>query len=187
MKKFQNTRNKLKVEKILKEQLWQYVTIIAIVSLFAWLFNKPFETVLFCISHLVLRPIFEKQYHCATTALCLFTTLTIAMLGIYTCLPISISLLSSIPIATFVCWVGYIAQDRIDLHKILKPNLKTMEQCDFERFCNQMKLTKEEMQIANILFRTDLKGSQLYNAIGYSKRQTIRIKKKIINKLNVTP
>ena len=72
---------------------------------------------MFCIAHIVVRRVFDKQYRCGTTSMCTSLTLTIAFFGIATILPVAISLLSTIPICCFISWVGYIAQDRIDLLK----------------------------------------------------------------------
>lgn len=179
-----NLKTKLRIEKFFKDELWQHLIVVAFIFTFSWILNKPFEAIMFCVAHLVLRPIFEKQYHCGTTYLCLFTTLTIATMGIYNALPISISLLSSLPVASFICWFGYIMQDRIDLQHKLSPNLKTMTLEEFENFCKLKNLTNDEVQIAKKIIRDELKGYNLYKAIGYSKPQTARIRKKIFTKLN---
>ena len=109
--------NKAKLKFFFKHQLWQHLLVVAFVSFCAWIFYKPCEAVMFCIAHIVVRKHFDKQYHCGTTALCTITTLTIAFFGIATILPVTISLLSTIPISCFISWVGYIAQDRIDIIK----------------------------------------------------------------------
>ena len=109
--------NKAKLKFFFKHQLWQHLLVVAFVSFCAWIFYKPFEAVMFCIAHIVVRKHFDKQYHCGTTALCTITTLTIAFFGIASILPVAISLLSTVPICCFISWVGYIAQDRIDLLK----------------------------------------------------------------------
>lgn len=109
--------NKVKLKNFIKKQLGQYLLVIAFVSFCAWLFDKPFESVMFCIAHIVVRRVFDKQYHCGTTSMCTSLTLTIAFFGIASILPVAISLLSTIPISCFISWVGYIAQDRIDLLK----------------------------------------------------------------------
>lgn len=119
----------LKIEKFFKEQLWQHIIVVAFVCFCAWLFNKPFEAILFSISHLVIRPKFDSQYHCGKTATCLMTTCGVAYLGISKTLPMSISLLSAIPVSFVICWVGYLVQYRIDLineNKILEKELDTL-------------------------------------------------------------
>lgn len=95
---------------------------------------------MFCISHIVIRKYFDKQYHCGTTALCLFTTLSIIFLGIAQALPIAISLLSTIPVSFFVCWVGYLAQYKIDL---LKHNKELKRELDN---LNLYKMTESELR-----------------------------------------
>lgn len=74
---------KLRLEKFIKEELWQHIIVVAFVFLFAYIFDKYIEAIIFYISHIVIRLYFDKQYHCGTTALCLFTTLTIIFLGIW--------------------------------------------------------------------------------------------------------
>lgn len=176
-------KTKLRIEKFFKDELWQHLIVVAFIFTFSWILNKPYESIMFCIAHLILRPIFEKQYHCGTTYLCLFTTLTIATIGIYNALPISISLLSSLPVASFICWFGYIMQDRIDLKHKLSPNLKSMPLDEFVSFCKLKNLTIDEIEIAKKIIRDELKGENLYNSINYCKRQIIRIRKNIFKKL----
>jgi hypothetical protein len=191
MKNLLNTSNKLKLEKFFKDELWQLLIVVAFIFMISWLFDKPYEGIMFSIAHVVLRPIYKKQYHCEFTYYCLFTTFSIVTFGIYNCLPTTISLLSSLPIASLICWVGYVVQDRIDLINKLKPNLKTITLEEFENICKLNNLTIDEVKIAKYIIRDELKGDNLHRTIGYSKRQTIRIRKKIYTKLkygtNMTP
>ena len=135
-----NIKRKLKIEKFFKEQLWQFTIVIAFVCFCAWIFNKPFEAFMFCVGHIVIRKHFDKQYHCGTTAICIFTTLTIAFLGIASSLPIAISLLSTIPITCFICWVGYLVQYKIDLLKYNRELKKQLEDIDL------YKMSEEELR-----------------------------------------
>ena len=176
-------KTKLRFEKFFVDELWQHLIVVAFIFTFSWILSKPYEAIMFCIAHLVLRPIFEKQYHCGTTYYCLFTTLTIATLGIYNALPITISLLSSLPVACVICWFGYIMQDRLDLINKLSPNLKSISIEEFEGICKIKGLTNDEIKIAKYIIRDELKGENLYNTIGYSKSQTLRIRKRILTKL----
>lgn len=112
--KTNRTLFKLKIEKFLKEQLWQFTVVIAFVFICAWLFNKYIEATMFCVAHIVIRKHFDKQYHCGTTATCMFTTLSVAFFGILYTFPLALSLLSTIPICYLISWVGYVVQDRID-------------------------------------------------------------------------
>ena len=110
----------LKIEKFFKEALWQILIVSAFIFFYAWIFDKYIEAILFCVSHTVIRMIFDKQYHCGKTAVCLVTTLSVGFFGILYTLPMAISLLSTIPICFFISWVGYIAQDRLDCYKTIK-------------------------------------------------------------------
>ena len=112
--KINKVKLKLKLEKFLKYELWQYTLVIAFVFLCGWLFDKIIQAVMFSVAHIVIRKYFDKQYHCGTTATCMFTTLSIAFFGIMYTFPLTLSLLSTIPICFLICWVGYVVQDRID-------------------------------------------------------------------------
>lgn len=118
------TSFKLKIEKFFTEQLWQLLIVIAFLFISAFIFNKYVESILFCISHTFIRNAFKKQYHCGTTALCLSFTLGIGWIGITTSLPLEVSSLSSVPICFIIAFLGFIAQDRIDII-ILTKGLET--------------------------------------------------------------
>ena len=117
---------KYRIIKFLKKELWQHLIVIAFVSFCAWLFSKPIEAILFCTSHIVIRIYFDKQYHCRhenksiAIFMCLTLTYTIAFFGIASCLPLSISLLSTIFVAYLICWAGYVVQDRLDYKVVYK-------------------------------------------------------------------
>lgn len=155
-----------------------------------WLFDKYIIAIHFSISHFFIRPKFDKQFHCrhrkrsVATAMCLSLTCILTFFSVALILPLNISLLSVLPVTYFICWFGYIAQDRLDLLNQLKPNIYQLNEEEFINFCLRKELTNEEIEIAKIIFRKGLKGEELYKAIGYCKRQTIRIRQKIINKLN---
>ena len=112
--KTNKTRLKLRFEKFLKEELWQYTLVIAFVFTCAWLFDKYVEAVMFCVAHIVIRKYFDKQYHSGSIAVCMFITLSVVFFGVAYALPTAISLLSTIPMCFLISWVGYVTQDRID-------------------------------------------------------------------------
>ena len=177
---------KLRIEKFIIEELWQHLLVAAIVFTSAWLFNKYSEAVMFCISHTVIRKYFDKQYHCGTTALCLFTTLSIAFFGIASCLPVALSLLSTVPVCFGISWVGYIAQDRIDLAlSVQNRAVKKMSEQELRTYCRECGLDDidEEIVVQRIIHHR--KGKDLYDKIGYSKPQMIRREKRIEHKLNI--
>ena len=148
--KINKIRIKLKLEKFLKEELWQYTLVIAFVFICAWIFNKYIEAILFCIAHIVIRKYFDKQYHSGSIAICIFITLSVTFFGILYTFPLTLSLLSTIPICFLISWVGYIAQDRIDNirnNKILQNELDSilLRIKEYER-TDLYKMTKNELR-----------------------------------------
>lgn len=114
------------IKSFIKEQLWQHIFMVAFVLFCGILFNKIIISILFYPSHYVIRSRFEKQYHCKHSKrgiailMCLWLSCTISFFAIMAILPLTVSLLSTIPVCYFIGWVGYIAQDRIDCKIRLK-------------------------------------------------------------------
>lgn len=199
--KLNKTRIKLKIEKFFIQDLWQYLLVFASVALCSWIFNRWIEGVMFCISHTCVRNAFNKQFHFDSVAYCLSLTLAIIWFAIPASLPINISLLSSIPIAFIISFIGYIVQDRIDLMKELKEldaystrlvmqlaqkaekhkDIYAMSEDELYQHCRDCGLGEEDCRIAYFVVIERLQGKELYSAIGYSERQTKRKRKKILD------
>lgn len=115
-----------KILSFIKEQLWQHILMFAFVVLCGVIFEKIIVSILYYISHYVIRSKFEKQYHCkhskrgVAILMCLWLSCTISFFAIIAILPLRLSLLSTIPVCYFIGWLGYIAQDRIDCRVRLK-------------------------------------------------------------------
>ena len=182
---------KIKIEDFIKKELWQYLIVVAFLFICGWLFDKYILAANLAISHFFMRPKFDKQFHCrhnnrkVAKTLCLILTCTLIFFSVAMVLPLSVSLLSALPVTYLICWFGYIAQDRLDLLSKLKPNIYQLNNNEFVDFCLSKGLTNDEIQIATLIFRKRLKGEILYKNAGYSKRQVIRIKKKIVKKFNM--
>lgn len=153
---------------------------------------------MFCIAHICIRNAFDKQFHFNSTALCLSLTMVIIWFSIPITMPIATSLLSSIPIAFLICFIGFIAQDRVDLfievkriedyanELVLKLNHKdiyAMNEDELYKHCRNCGLSEEDCKIAYLIVIERLKGKELYQAINYSERHTKRKRKEIINKI----
>lgn len=184
LKKIFSIETQLKIERFFTEILWQMLIVFAFIFICAWIFDKYIEAVLFCISHTVIRMIFEKQYHCGKTYLCLFLTLTIAFFGIMYTFPLALSLLSAIPICWFISWIGYVAQDRLDLKVKKERTLFQLPKDELLSLMNNSTLSLEEKDAIQYKVIDKLKGEYFYHAMGYSKRQSIRIYQSAVNKLN---
>ena len=189
---------KLSIKDFITDELWIYVIIIGSIALCSWLFNRWIEGIMFCIAHLVIRRVFNKQFHFNSTAYCLTLTLAIIWFAIPITMPLTTSLLSSIPIAFIVCFFGFIAQDRVDLlievkrldnyanGLVLKLNHKdiyAMNEDELYEHCRNCGLSDVDCKIAYFIVIERLKGKELYQAINYSERQTKRKRKEILDKI----
>lgn len=186
---------KIRTKDFIKQQLWVYLIVFASIALCSWIFDKWIEGIMFCIAHTAIRTAFDKQFHFHTTAYCLSLTLAIIWFAIPITLPIATSLLSSIPVAFLICFVGYLAQDRLDkakkirdlnrhikelLDKIMHKSIFAMSEDELYAHCRSRGLDDADCKIAYFMIIERLKGKELYEAIGYSERQTKRKRKKIL-------
>lgn len=199
MKKSKNlARIKLKIQKFFMYELWQILIVISAISLFAWLFRKPIEAVFFCISHVVIRYCFAKEYHSHYISICMCITLFVIFLGTTASLPLAVSIISSVPVAFLICWVGYIAQDRVDLllevkrlnnhvdelmKNISHKDIYSMNEDELYEHCRNCGLNEEDCKIAYLVVIERLRGKELYTTINYSERHAKRKRKQILDKI----
>lgn len=175
---------RLKAEKFIKEQLWQHILVVSIIVLFAFLLDKKIETICFCVAHFVIRPKFTKQYHSNLTHVCLFITLNIAFFGILLCLPVSISLLFAVPLAFGVVWVGYIAQDRLDLLTPKPFNTDTCTESELIARCKQLHFSDENTALAIDFFIRKTKQSIIADRLCIDEKSVTTRKRRMRKKLN---
>lgn len=187
---------KLKLKDFIRYRLWQYLIVFSSIALCSWFFDRWIEGLMLCVAHTCIRHNFNKQFHFNSTAYCLILTLSLIWFTIPITLPIGVSLLSSIPIAFIICFVGFIAQDRVDalfeikrLNKYVNELLETithkdiyaMPEKELYEHCRNCGLSEEDCRIAYFIVIERLKGRELYDAIGYSERQSKRKRTKILD------
>jgi hypothetical protein len=102
---------------------------------------------------------------------------------IYVVLPIGVSLVCSVFVSSLSCYILYLIKDYSDLKKEAEKTLQEMTDEEFKQYCRHKGLTEQQVMIAECIYRKSLKGQDLYKAIGYSCRQTQRIRKEIAEKL----
>lgn len=129
---------KINLKNFVKHQLATYILILLSISLCAWLFDRWIEAIIFVVAHICIRNSFDKQFHFNKTAYCLSLTLAIIWFAIPITLPMATSLLSSIPIAFMICFLGFVFQDRIEL----TARNKDLER-EFDSLISEMKLYKQ--------------------------------------------
>lgn len=165
---------KLAIRDFIVDELWVYAIILGSVALCSWLFNRWIEGAMLIVAHLIIRRVFDKQFHFSETAYCIMLTLGIVWFAIPMTLPISESLLSSIPIAFIICFVGYIAQDRVDLllekkaRTALTLNNITKEQVI--EICNELGYNKDKQDIAIMFFVDKLSNKQVWEILCNTQR-----------------
>ena len=173
MKKLQKaTIRQLKIEKFFKEDLWQLLIVTAFLLCYAWIFNKWIETILFSISHTIIRMYFGKQFHCGKIYKCLFLTCTIAFFGVMCIMPLSVSLLSCVPMCFFISWVGYIVQDRIDcitmLRKVSHKTIWQMDENELADYCYAKGVRGDMLEFVIMVLIYQMKYEEIGKKLGYS-------------------
>lgn len=198
MKKLNKIKLKLNFEKFFKETLWVYLLVIGSIYLCAYIFNRYIEATMFCIAHICIRISFNKQYHLNKTAYCLSLTLAIIWFSIPITMPLTISLLSSIPIAFVICFLGFLAQDRVDLihdikhlekqskeliEKLNHKDIYAMNEKELYEHCRNCGLSEEDCRLAYLIVIERLHGRELYDAMGYCERHCKRKRTQILTKI----
>ena len=171
-------KNKLKIEQFFKEQLWQHFLVLAFVCFCAWLFDKWILAPMVYISDIVVRLQFEKQYHCThskhaiAVALCMWLTCTVIFFTVAVALPLSISLLSCLPVSYFSAWIGYIAQDRLDsiatIKKLQSKTIWQMEEKELADYCFAKGIRGDMLEFVVMKVYHDMKYEEISKEPGYA-------------------
>lgn len=104
---------------IIKKRIIMYSSAVIILLCTAFLFNKWIEALCFVLAHILIRCQFKWQLHFVETEMCILVTSGVIFFGISFVLPLNFSLFSTIPIAYFISFVGYIlAENRFIRHKL---------------------------------------------------------------------
>lgn len=167
-------RLKLAIRDFIIDELWVYLIVIGSLALCSWVFNRWIEGVMFAIAHIVIRRVFDKQFHFSVTAYCLILTCAIIWFAIPITLPITASLLSSITIAFAICFFGYLAQDRVDLLKAMKDKERfDFKNCTKEQVvevCNALGYNKFKQDLAVMFFVDRLSSKEIWEILCNTQR-----------------
>lgn len=134
---------------------------VSVVAIFipALLFNKWIEGIVFFICHWLIREQFPKQYHHIIPAMCRLITSTIFFFGVSFILPLTLSLISAIPINYCIGWVGF-TKKQADTYQLKYEKLKStlekdknflVDYCTEEELimrCNKLRMRKEDIELA---------------------------------------
>lgn len=151
-KQLLSVEKRFKLRIFIKYSLWRYLLVVASTALCCYLTGKWIEGIAFCCAHIVLRYKFRFQYH--SKSHCLALTNFIIWACIPLSLPLAYSLLYSIPLAFFVCWIGNEEQEKIWLalqYRKLKNKVSELEKelseakAEEDKVFNIENCTREEM------------------------------------------
>lgn len=181
-----------------------YLFVLLCIFPVAYFTDKYIEAIFLIIAFVQLRYKFETTWHAKSTAVCLFVTIATGYLSIPRVLPIQYSLLSSVFVGFAIDFIAWYVQFAVDIieeshllteeNKALKQKIETenvdlnaMSDAEFAQYCGHKGLSAMETRVAYAVLKKKLKGQELYNEIGYSMAQSKRLRKKILEKLNVIP
>ena len=138
----------------LKNKILSLLTVIIASFIPAILLDKYLEAIFFLICHCLIRPQFNEQYHNIIPKICRNITGCVCFFGITFVLPLSISLMSAIPINYFIGWIGCTKAER-DYYK-RKCNEYKEKYCNDKeellRKCRLAKLSERDTLLAQMYF-----------------------------------
>lgn len=175
---------KIAVRDFIVDELWVYLIVFGSIAIVSWIFDKWIEGIMLCVSHTVIRALFNKQFHFNKVAYCLMLTLAVIWVAIPTTFSIEISLLSSIPIAFLISFFGFLAQDRFDymeeckklqaeLDKLIVPDVYKMSEDELRKYCIGRNLSEIQIDIVMMRIFDNLKISEICKYRHYG-RTTIK-------------
>lgn len=180
----------------------QLALVFASVFLVAFILDKYIEAFVFLVSFFTLRYKFNTTFHYENVVYCILTTILMFTMSVILSPLITVSLFGCVLFAFFDTWLLWFIQDRFEFKlqaKLLKEYSKQLEQQVAElltkinhkdiyamneqelyEHCRNCGLDDNDCKIAYFVVIERLKGKELYDAIGYSERQSKRKRTKIL-------
>lgn len=167
----------------------QYLLVLVVLCLTAWVTNKWVESISFAVSFLVLRYAFEDKYtktfHCQTTLKCMVLTNSIILVFIPITIPISQSVFGGVISAFGVNYITHLLSssyariaERQELQRLQQEktlvDIRSLSEPDLRLYCKAHGLDDIDTEIVVQRLIYHLRGNALYEKIGYSKPQMIR-------------
>lgn len=158
--------------------------------------GKWLEGATFFVCHWLIREQFPKQYHHVVPAMCRLITSIVFFFGASFVLPLSLSLISAIPINYFIGWIGFTKKQADDFevkYLRLKEKLEakkpfSTETCTKEELierCKELHLSEENINLAIDFFINKTKQSEIADSLCVDEPsirvRKLRLKKKLNN------
>lgn len=179
----------------IKNDILGYSTAIIASLIPAIIFSKYLEAFIFVICHTLIRPQFKRQYHHIIPSMCRLITGVIAFLGISFVLQKQLSILSAICINYLIAWVGCLkaTSDYYEVkYKELKYNIRKQKRfntdtCTKDELvarCNELKFSKDKINLSIELFINKTKQSKLADMLCVNEKSIQQYKRRLKQKLN---
>ena len=170
---------------------------VSVIAIFipSFLFNKWIEGIVFFVCHWFVREQFSKQYHHIIPSMCRLITAITFFFGVSFILPITLSLLSAIPINYFIAWIGF-TKNQADTFEVkyekLKSQLEKDKQFDADNCtrdelierCRNLKLSANDTDLAVKLFMREKKQIEIAKELCVEERSIQQKKRRLRQKLN---
>lgn len=176
--------SKVKLE-ILCRQLISYIPFIIYCLLVGYFSNRLLESVALLCTFAFIRTAFYKTFHFTNNDwLCFGFSCIMFSIAIPNTMPFSISLFGCVITSFFIGFVSFKIQDYLDLKCVKERTLFDLSKDELLSLMDNSTLSLEEKDAIQYKIIEKLKGEYFYRAMGYSKRQSLRIYKSAITKLN---
>lgn len=178
----------------------QYLLVLAVLGLTAWVTCKWVESISFAVSFLALRYAFRDEHtdalHCSTTLKCMLLTNGIVLVFIPITIPITNSVFGGILSAFGVNYIAHLLSssyariaERQELQRLQQEknlvDIRSLSEPDLRLYCKAHGLDGIGTEIVVQRLIHHLRGTSLYEKIGYSKPQMIRREHRIQETLGI--
>lgn len=161
-----------------------YAIIYIGIGVTAVLHQKLLETIFLFLAFVFLRYCFPKTYHCDNVYHCVFWSIAIFFIAVPYTPNVSISIFGSVLIGCTMSMVLYYVQDYYEIKSTQAKTIDILSKDELVQLLNNSLLTEEEKSAIRYYVIEKVKGETFYKKMGYSKRQTLRIYKSAITKIN---
>lgn len=176
--------SKVKLE-ILCRQLVSYVPFVVYCLLVGYFSYRLLEAVVLLCIFAFIRTAFYKTFHFINNDwLCFGFSCIMFNIAIPNTIPFSISLFGCVITSFIIGYVSFKIQDYLDMKCGKERTLFELPKDELLSFMHNSTLSLEEKDAIQYKVIDKLKGDEFYRAMGYSKRQSLRIYKSAVTKLN---
>lgn len=165
--------------------LLSYIPFILYCLILGYFTHRLLECVFLLVIFYPIRVAFYKTFHFKNNDWCCFAfSCALFSVTIPNTIPFSISLLGCVISSFFIGYVSFIIQDYLDFKATKEKTITNLSKDELLLLMENSLLSLEEKDAIQYKVIDKMKGEEFYRAMGYSKRQSIRIYKSAIEKIN---